>query len=40
MGRTKGTPTKYYSREEKEKIILDALENGINPVKHQVFYRL
>ncbi len=30
MGRHKGTPTKNYKKEEKEKIILEALKNGQN----------
>lgn len=38
MGRKKGTQTNYYTKEDKERIILEALENGINPVgrKYQV----
>lgn len=31
MGRKKGTPTRYYSIKEKEKIINEALDIGINP---------
>ena len=29
MGRKKGTPTRYYSKEEKEKIIKEAFDNGV-----------
>lgn len=29
MGRKKGTPTRFWSVEEKEKIILEALEKGL-----------
>lgn len=38
MGRKKGTLTKYWSKEEKEKIILEALEEGTNPIarKHTI----
>lgn len=31
MGRKKGTPTRYYSKDEKEKIIKEALDNGVQP---------
>jgi transposase-like protein len=29
MGRKKETPTRYYSKEEKEKIIKEAFDNGV-----------
>ena len=42
MGRKKGTQTNYYTKEDKERIILEALENGINTVgrKYQVSPRM
>jgi len=32
MGRKKGTPTRYWSEKEKEKLILAALEEGITNI--------
>lgn len=31
MGRNKGTPTQYYTKETKKRIIKEALDIGINP---------